>query len=265
MNDPTSLTAWVQDFAADGLGFVLSMLLVVGYYLHHKRRARMDSAYSIHSVNALARRLWTENVMTNAGKDVMAVQTLRNFIMVGIMMATTASLLIMGTLTLSGQAENIVRSWHILGTLGSHSQDLWIIKVLCLLVDFIVAFFSYALSIRLSTHVLFMINVPMAGYVEHPELSVECVANRLNQAGNMIAVGMRAYLFAIPLVFWLFGPLFLFLSTIGLVITLNRLDRHEAASSRPSLASHQKAAPPGHFDSQHGSGLALAFPRSKNT
>lgn len=254
--------AGLQDFAADALAFMFSALLVIGYYAHHRIQVRKDSSYSIHSVNALARRLWTQNVMTNAGKDIMAVQSLRNFIMVGIMMATTASLLIMGTLTLSGQAENIVRSWHSLGTLGSHSQELWIIKVLFLLVDFIVAFFAYAMSIRLATHVLFMINVPQTSYIEYPELSHECVANRLIQAGNMITLGMRAFLFAIPLVFWLFGPVFLFLATIGLVITLKRLDRHEAASNRPSsLPSSVRAVP----DRDKGSVLPLVFPQGKSS
>jgi uncharacterized membrane protein len=255
---------WLEGFGADALSFMFSMLLVIGYYAHFRNQARKDSSYSIHAVNAQARRLWTQNVMTNAGKDIMAVQTLRNFIMVGIMMASTASLLIMGTLTLSSQAENIVRNWHILGTFGSHSQELWIIKVLFLLVDFIVAFFSYAMSIRLATHVLFMLNVPQTSYIEHPELSHECVANRLIQAGNMISLGMRAFLFAIPLVFWLFGPVFLFLSTIGLVITLNRLDRHEAASNRPSLPSRVRAVPD-RDKSMQGSVLPLVFPHSKST
>ncbi|MGO9443567.1 MAG: DUF599 family protein, partial [Thiobacillaceae bacterium] len=75
---------------------------------------------------------------------------------------------------------------------------------------------------------LFMLNVPLADQVNHPVLSHENVAKRLNQAGQMIAVGMRAFFFAIPLVFWLFGPLFLVVATIGLVITLNHLDQHQA-------------------------------------
>ena len=100
----------------------------------------------------------------------------------------------------------------------------------CLLLDFITAFFAYAMSMRLATHVLFMINVPPDSYRKHPQLSPEFVANRLVQSGNMFAVGMRAFLFAIPLVFWLFGAEFLVISSMGLVITLYRLDRHESGS-----------------------------------
>jgi uncharacterized membrane protein len=234
MPEGLPIAAWLHEFGGDALAALLSVLMVIGYYVQHRSRSRKDPLYSIHSVNARARRLWTHNVMSNAGKELVAVQSLRNYIMVSIAMASTSALLIMGTLTLSGQAQNIIHSWHSLGMFGSHNPVLWIIKVLCLLIDFIFAFFSYALSMRLATHVLFMINVPEAGYRAYPELSCNCVADRLVRSGNMMAMGMRAFLFAIPLVFWLFGPVFLLLATGGLVITLNRLDRHEAASSRAS-------------------------------
>ena len=206
---------------------LFSVVLIGLYYFRLYARIRRDPTYSIHGVNALARALWVKNVMTNPGYEVMAVQSLRNFIMVGIMMATTASLLIMGTLTLSGQAENITHSWHAISIFGSHLKALWIVKVMCLLADFIIAFFAYALAIRLANQVLFMLNVPRDDQAENPVLAYESVAKRLNQAGYMIAVGMRAFFFAIPLVFWLFGPLFLIVATIGLVIALHRLDRYQ--------------------------------------
>jgi uncharacterized membrane protein len=165
--------------------------------------------------------------MANPGKDVMAVQTLRNFIMGASLMASTATFLIVGTLTLSGQAENIGRSWHVLNAIGSHAAELWIVKVLCLLVDFIVAFFAFAMAVRLVNHVVFMVNIPDRD--AHSALAPANVARRLNRAGNLFAVGMRAFFFAIPLVFWLFGPALLVIATVGLVLTLYQLDRSEQA------------------------------------
>lgn len=227
MNDFVQNHPWFQEFGVDVSAIAISLLLIGLYYRFLQIRIRRDPTYSIHAVNALARSLWVRNVMTNPGNEVMAVQSLRNFIMVGIMMASTASLLIMGTLTLSGQAENITHSWHAINFIGSHLKELWIVKVMCLLLDFVIAFFAYALSIRLANQVLFMLNVPQSDQAENPVLAHDNVANRLNQAGYMVAVGMRAFFFAIPLVFWLFGPLFLIVATIGLVITLYRLDRHQ--------------------------------------
>jgi len=216
-----------REFSMDVLCAVSSLLLVLIYYLYHAARVRRDPSYSIHYVNALARRAWVESVMSNAGKDVMAVQTLRNFIMNGILMVSTSALLIVGTLTLSGQAENITRSWHAINLGGSHAAELWILKVMCLLAVLLVAFFCYALSIRLANHVLFMLNIPPDVQRQHEALAPGAVAFRLNRAGQLVAIGMRCYFFAIPLVFWLFGPLYMLAATAGVVLILSRLDRHK--------------------------------------
>lgn len=192
--------------------------------------------------------------MHNPAKDVMAVQTLRNFIMGASLMASTAALLVVGTLTLSGQAQNIAQSWHALNLSGANGAALWILKVMLLLVDFIVAFFAFAMSVRLANHVVFMVNVPE--HDAHHLLAPRAVARRLHRAGRMFSIGMRAFFIAIPLVFWLFGPYFLLAASLGLVIALYRLDRTEpeekigvvdkrpgqAAAASPVVPMHPKYA-----------------------
>ena len=83
------------------------------------------------------------------------------------------------------------------------------------------------MAIRLANHVLFMINVPAELRENNDALAPEAVARRLNRAGYMIAVGIRSLFVAVPLVFWLFGPAFLVIATIGLLIALFRLDRNQ--------------------------------------
>ncbi|MCK9379830.1 MAG: DUF599 domain-containing protein [Sulfuritalea sp.] len=222
---------WGGEFGPDIAAFAGSAAMITLYYLFLWQKVRRDPTYTIHGVNQLARSLWVANVMNNPSKDVMAVQTLRNFIMGASLMASTATLLIIGTLTLSGQAENIARSWHVLNAVGSHAAEIWIIKVLALLLDFIIAFFAFAMAVRLVNHVVFMINVPQ--HDAHHALSPYSVAHRLNRAGNLFAIGMRAFFFAIPLVFWLFGPAFLAVATVGLVVTLYHLDRSVSAAEAP--------------------------------
>jgi uncharacterized membrane protein len=218
---------WLAEFGKDLAALAGSIALVAAYYLWLLRKVRRNPTYTVHGVNELARTAWVANVMRNPARDVMAVQTLRNFVMGASLMASTATLLIIGTLTLSGQAENISRSWHVLNLGGTHAAELWIFKVLCLLAVFIVAFFAFAMAVRLANHVVFMINLPDAD--AHHTLSPQAVARRLNRAGNLFAVGMRAFFFAVPLVFWLFGPQFLLLATLGLVYALRQLDRSEPA------------------------------------
>jgi uncharacterized membrane protein len=43
----------------------------------------------------------------------------------------------------------------------------------------------------------------------------------------MMAVGIRSLFVAVPLVFWLFGPAFLMIATIGLLVVLFKLDRNQ--------------------------------------
>jgi len=223
-------------FSLDLGALAISVALIAAYYFFLNLKVKEDPTYTIHGVNALARTLWVKNVMRNPGKDVMAVQTLRNFIMGASLMASTAALLIVGTLTLSGQSDNISHSWHALNAMGSNATELWIFKVMCLLADFIVAFFAFAMSVRLANHVVFMVNVPE--HDAHHNLTPKAVAQRLHRAGNMFAIGMRSFFFAVPLVFWLFGPYFLLVSAIGLVAALYHLDRSEPASDteKPAIS-----------------------------
>jgi uncharacterized membrane protein len=227
------ITRFFGEFGADLAAFVASVAMVGFYYFWLWLKTRRNSTYTIHGVNELARTFWVESVMRNSGRDVMAVQTLRNFIMGATLMASTATLLIIGTLTLSGQVDHMARSWHVLNVLGPHSAELWIVKILCLLADFIIAFFAFAMAIRLANHVVFMINVQE--HDRHPLLSPRAVSRKLNRAGNMFAIGMRAFFIAVPLVFWLFGPQFLLIATIGLIIALARLDRSEPVAMPTDL------------------------------
>jgi uncharacterized membrane protein len=217
------MQSWIDSMGTDLLAFAISALLLSGYYAYLWARARRDPHYTIHGVNVTARTLWVKDVMANRGKDVMAVQTLRNYVMAATFMASTSVLLIIGTLTLSGQAESFAQTWHAVNIGGSGAAQAWIIKVMCLLTVFIVAFFAFAMTIRLLNHVVFMINVPNAE--SYPGLAPRQVAHLLTRAGHFYSVGMRSFFLAVPLVFWLFGPLYLLAATIGLVITLHHLER----------------------------------------
>lgn len=207
----------------DTVAVSVSVTLFISYYIFLMSRVRRDPDYTIQAINHKARTLWVEAVMRDRTKDIMAVQALRNFAMAATFKASSAILLIIGTLTLSGQAESLARTWHVLNLGGSLAPELWIAKILCLLTALIVAFFAFAMTIRVLNHVVFMISLPAAD-AKGP-LSPEWVATRLNQAGAFYTVGMRAYFVTVPLVFWLFGPILLVVATVGLVLMLYYLDR----------------------------------------
>jgi len=161
--------------------------------------------------------------MHSAGRDILAVQTLRNSIMAATFLASTSVLLIIGTLTLTGEADRMRETWHVFNTAGSTQAEAWLTKVLILLVSYVMAFFSFAMTIRLLHLVGYMINVPARTDAE--SASHLLVAKYLNRAGAFYAFGTRMYLVSVPLVFWLFGPQFMAAATVVLLPTMYFLDR----------------------------------------
>ena len=206
----------------DALSFALSVLLLILYHLFLRRKELRDPAYTVQAVSRTARAAWVANVMSE-GKDILAVQTLRNSTMAATFLASTAVLLIIGVLTLSSQGDKLEAAWHTLNIFGAKHVELWMIKLLMLTLDLLFAFFSFSMSIRIFNHVGYMINVPLA--MNHKSITPVHVAIHLNRAGWFYWMGMRAYYFVVPLLFWLFGPHLMVLATIGLVFVLYRLDR----------------------------------------
>lgn len=206
----------------DLISFILSALMLISYQLFLWYKTRQDPTYTIQAINNYARRAWVETIMRGRDQGVLAVQTLRNSTMAATFLASTAVLLIIGVLTLSGQGDKLDSALQTLNTLGAKHTELRLGKLLILLVDLFIAFFSFAMSVRIYNHVGYMINVPLTQ--EHKAITPSHVAAHLNSGGKFYSIGMRAYYYAVPLVFWLFGPHFMLVSTIVLIAFLFRLD-----------------------------------------
>ena len=212
----------MQDIFIDAAAAGLGALILAGYHGWLLWRVRRQPAYTVQSIHALARSAWVESVMKN-GRDILAVQTLRNSTMAATFLASTAILLIVGVLTLSGQSDKLEIAWNALNSFHATDPSLWLIKLLALIVDLSFAFFSFTLAIRKFHHVGYLLNVPEDG--RHPLLTPAYVAAYLNRAGSFYTLGMRAYYFLLPLVFWLFGPVLMVVASVALVAILYRLDR----------------------------------------
>jgi uncharacterized membrane protein len=205
----------------DVISVVISVVLITVYHLYLRKKVLQDKAYTVQAINVIARTAWVETIMREK-KDILAVQTLRNSTMAATFLASTSVLMIIGILTLS-EGGKLGSTWHALNIVGAQPSELWLAKLICLLSDMFFAFFSFSMSIRVFNHVGYMINVPLE--LKHNMITPAHVATHLNRAGRFYSIGMRAYYFIVPLVFWLFGPHFLLLSTIGLLLVLYRIDR----------------------------------------
>lgn len=204
---------------------VLSLAVVAvawGVYVVRLRRVLTDNPLrTVPGVSRLARAHWADFILADASRAILAVQTLRNAIMASTFLASTAILLAIGTLNLLEQAQEPQAIWHLFNFVGSRSHTVWLTKLLLLIANFVVAFFCFALSIRLFLH---------AGYHVVPEPN-QAAAQRerltqwLHAAGRYFTLGMRAYYLSVVLIFALFGPILTLLSTAIVLWIVTRLDR----------------------------------------
>jgi uncharacterized membrane protein len=214
---PAPISSYLIDIASFGASFALILL----YHLFLRNKVLRNPTYTVQAINRQARTAWVQTVMQERN-GILAVQTLRNSTMAATFLASTSVLLIIGVLTLT-ESDKLQASWHALNIVGTTHQELWLIKIMCLLLDLLVAFFSFAMSIRIFNHVGYLINVPLS--LELQMINPANVALHLNRAGSFYSIGMRAYYFTVPLVFWLFGPHFMLIATVGLLVVLYRIDR----------------------------------------
>ncbi|MCX7089077.1 MAG: DUF599 domain-containing protein [Methylococcales bacterium] len=208
----------------DIMAFLCSCLLVWAYYIYLARRTRRAPDSSVHTLNASIRRQWVDLIMTNNGKlEILAIQTLRNSVMAANFMASTAVLLIIGSLNLSPKIGEWAAQWYPHSVALSVTSQLWQIKLGLLLLDFFMAFFCFAMSIRFFNHVGYMINLPNNTGTERNLFHQTCAY--LNRAGRYYTLGTRMFFFSLPIILWFFGPYFLIPATLALIAALAILDR----------------------------------------
>lgn len=200
--------------------FLLSALLLLLYHAYLRYQVRRDPTYTIQALNVIVRTRWVERMMEIGTPDVISVHTIHNTIMAATFLATTAAILTIGVLTLSAQSGSLDLTWHTLNAFGAKQSEVFVIKLLFLLLDLITAFFSFTISIRVYNYVSYMINLPCKRKATSPQH----VTEHLNRGGHYYSIGMRAFYFTVPLTFWLFGPHFMLAATIALIIALYKID-----------------------------------------
>jgi uncharacterized membrane protein len=214
--------AFLNEYIADIVWVGGSLLILTVYHFYLGACLRNNPHCTIQGVNREARHAWVVNIMGDPAIAIVGVQTLRNATMAATFLASTAVLLMMGVLNLSGEADKFASSWHLLNFIGSHHPGLWLVKLLLLMADLFVAFFSFAMSVRLYNHVGFYLSIPQ--HLRPSTLTPEHVAAHLIRAGYYYSIGMRVYYLAVPFVFWLFGPHLMALATVIIVVVLYHVD-----------------------------------------
>nr|WP_246490870.1 DUF599 domain-containing protein [Chitinivorax tropicus] len=209
------------DFAC----LLLSIILLLGYQQLFRFKTRHNPHYSLFGMSNEARKEWLTMLAARGGDDILAVQTLRNSTMAATFLASTAVLLILGTLSFGAQAGHSENS-HLFGIRYGDAHSLLLVKVMIIVLLLISAFFCFTTAIRIFNHLGYVIAV--FHDAQKTRTALPRAIMLINRAGGYYSLGMRCYYFLIPYVFWLFGAGYLLAATIGVMIVLYRIDRAPA-------------------------------------
>ncbi|MEZ5668767.1 MAG: DUF599 domain-containing protein [Alphaproteobacteria bacterium] len=207
---------WIADLAAG----VVSFAGFAAYNIQLLRRTASDPQSSAKGRHAAARRAWV-HMMAGGGHDLLAIHTMRNWIMSSTFLASTAILFALGLLAAAFTSDKLSAFAHALNLLGSTSQGLWLFKSLALVVAFVLAFYAFVLAVRAFVHFGFMINVIGS---QDRGVAATNAADELERGATQYWIGMRCYYAAAPLALWLFGPLWMLFGTLALIWVLRHVD-----------------------------------------
>lgn len=208
------------------MGISFSSYFLYHAYLVHRYRHHAERTTLGH--NRLARRLWVQTVMTE-GKDMVAVQTIRNTIMSSSLLASTSLTL---SAVVAAYLVNTVQNSQktgidILGSTYLSPVHKFFVVMLC----FAAAFYLYLQAVRACNHAGYIITVATrTAVIGHSPFSPAYGARLLEQGANYNAAGTRAFYLAFISVIWIFGPIPAFVLMVVVLIHLYFSDQTEPLS-----------------------------------
>jgi uncharacterized membrane protein len=199
----------------------IAFFLLAAYHLHWIYLIYKKPLTTSVGITNHLRGHWVEYIMAEK-QDILAVQTLRNWVMASSFLASTGIIICLGLISVAASPEKMAEITPTLNTLVREHRALWLFKLMVLIIDFFFIFFSFCLAIRYFNHVNFMINVPSS--LAH-KITPEYISKSLNTGMMHYTMGMRGYYVGILLFLWLFGPIWMLLGTVIMLIVLYHLDR----------------------------------------
>lgn len=197
-----------------------TFVVLTAYHVNWLLEVRRAPLQTYMGLTKYLRRMWVESIISEK-RDILSVQTLRNWIMASSFLASTAMIIGLGILSLLFKPEHISEMPLDLILIFSRMKTLFMAKLMLLMLHFFFAFFCFTLSIRYLNQMNFMINVPLEC---DPMLTPEFITQILNMGMMFYTMGMRTFYLSTVVTLWLFGPLWMFGGSIMLVCVLYKLD-----------------------------------------
>jgi uncharacterized membrane protein len=145
--------------------------------------------------------------------------------------ASSTLIILAGVLTVLGASDRALSLLADLPFVQATSRGMSEVKLLCLAVVFVYAFFTFSWCMRQYNFAAILVgSAPMVGerHVTEQERKAfsERTARVISMAANQFNYGLRAYYFGMATLAWFINPWFFMLVTAGVVIVLYRREFH---------------------------------------
>ncbi|KAJ3410830.1 hypothetical protein HDV05_003191 [Chytridiales sp. JEL 0842] len=227
MPDPTQI--------ATIIAVTLSTALFLLYHVLLLHQIRTHPARTVYGLSKSSRRIWVASIMFRK-QDILAIQTLRNYIMGSSFMASTSVAICFGFIAFLASARigSDGAGLDVQGAFIFAQDGLFVFKVVALLTCLIFTFLSFTQSIRYYNHVALMININItdqelaeihpSAHLARKTLTKDRVADVLNRGAVANTIGLRGYYISFPIVAWMFGAWYLLGCMVVVVIAMGILD-----------------------------------------
>jgi hypothetical protein len=195
----------------------LSVVLVAGYELRSLRAARHDPATTARSAHRVLRGEWVQALSRQPGTEILAVQALRNSLMSSTINASTAVLVLMGSISLMVSSRGASTFYFTLPI------TLTAVLQLAIVLTLFATYLCSALAMRYYNHAGFAMSLPVGS----PErMGREPLAMiYVQRAGILYSWSLRCFFYAVPIAVGLLSPLSMPLAALALVVVLGLFDR----------------------------------------
>ena len=200
-------------------GLVLSLLLIVVYEIHAHRVSKRDPTHQARFINSHMRMAWVQAMSVQPGFEIVAVQALRNSLMSATVVASTAALALMASLTLGGASLAA-------GLAHPSGEGITLLHVILGATAVGVLFASYvcsAMSMRYYGNATLVVSMPVAS-PERKRLS-PLATHYVQRAGHLYSWALRLFLMVVPMVAGVVHPLSLVPATVALLVALRFFDQ----------------------------------------
>jgi uncharacterized membrane protein len=145
--------------------------------------------------------------------------------------ASSTPIILAGILTVLGASDRAVSLLADLPFVQAASREMSEVKLLCLGVVFVYAFFTFSWCMRQYNFAAVLVgSAPMIGERHVTEQERRAFAERtarvISMAANQFNQGLRAYYFGMATLAWFINPWFFMLVSTGVVIVLYRREFH---------------------------------------